>query len=306
LIELLVVIAIIAVLIALLLPAVQQAREAARRSQCKNNLKQLGLAMHNYHDSFNRLPSTIFVNWSSDEKASYFTRILPYIDQSPLYNKINFAAVTVDGQSDPATGQPFYLSVLPVLICPSDPSPTIQNGRAKSNYAASMGATQMPSNSGCPGYQSGGSQFNTGNGGGGHGNTDDSNQVSGPFSRVRYGARIAEITDGTSNTILMGEIRPNCGDHTVNGWLHFNSVWVATSGPINYPISCYGEPAVPNATACNAVNAWNTSQAFKSKHVGGAHFVLGDGTVRFISENINYVTYQALGDRRDGTVVGEF
>lgn len=304
LIELLVVIAIIAVLIALLLPAVQQAREAARRSQCKNNLKQLGLALHNYHDNFNRFPSTIFSTaaWSGEEKGTYLVQILPYVDQAPLYNKINFRAPNIDGQTDPTTGTLFRSMIIPVYVCPTDTSPNPWGDRAKTNYAASMGNQAMPSASGCTPYQ--GNDFGTGPAG--HGNTPDPNQISGPFSRVNYGAKIAELTDGTSNIIMMGEIRPNCGDHTVNGWYHFNAPWVATTGPINFPISCYGEPAVPSATACNATNAWNTTQAFKSKHVGGCHFVLGDGAVRFISENINYLTYQALGDRRDGRVVGDF
>src|SRR6187455_435887 len=102
LIELLVVIAIIAVLIALLLPAVQQAREAARRSQCKNNLKQLGLGMHNYHDTFRQLPGTYFslANWSGEEKGSYLIQLLPYIDQAPMYNRINFTTPAIDLQVD--------------------------------------------------------------------------------------------------------------------------------------------------------------------------------------------------------------
>ncbi len=304
LIELLVVIAIIAVLIALLLPAVQQAREAARRSQCKNNLKQLGLAMHNYHDNFNILPSTIFstVNWSAEEKGSYLVRLLPYVDQAPLFNKINFAQPSIDGLTDPSNGKLFRSMVLPVLLCPSDPSPDVWGDRAKTNYAASMGNQAMPSYTSCPTYL--GNDFGTGPAG--HGNSPDPNQTSGPFSRVGYGARLAEFTDGTSNTILMGEIRPNCGDHTVSGWYHFNAPWVATTGPINFPISCYNDTAVPSAGPCNQPNSWNTTQAFKSKHVGGCHFVLADGAVRFISENINYTTFQYLGDRRDGRVVGDF
>lgn len=308
LIELLVVIAIIAVLIALLLPAVQQAREAARRSQCKNNLKQLGLAMHNYNDTFGRLPGTYFslAAWSGEEKGSYLIQILPYIDQAPIYNRINFQAAAIDLQVDTAGGgKPFRSYVIPVYLCPTDPGPNMLNGgdRAKTNYAASIGNQAMPSYTGCALYQ--GNDFGTGPDG--HGNSPDPNRISGPFSRVNWGAKIAsDFADGTSNTIMMGEIRPNCGDHTVNGWWHFNANWVATTGPINFPISCYGENPVASAGPCNSPQSWNTTQAFKSKHVGGCHFVMGDGAVRFISENINYLTYQALGCRRDGRPVGEF
>ena len=302
LIELLVVIAIIAVLIALLLPAVQQAREAARRSQCKNNLKQLGLALHNYHDTANRLPGIFQTNWSSDEKGTYLVQLLPFIDQSPLYNKINFTvAGGIDGQTNPTGGQLFRNIVIPGFICPSDASPNVWGDRAKTNYAMSQGNQSMPSRT-CSSYP--GNNFGTG--AVGHGNDGDPNNNSGFISRFNLSIKFAQCTDGLSNTIMGGEIRPNCGDHSVNGWLHFNAPWIATTAPINFPISCYGEPAIPNASACNAPDNWQTSQGFKSKHTGGAHFVLGDGAVKFISENINYLTYQALGCRRDGGVIGDY
>jgi len=302
LIELLVVIAIIAVLIALLLPAVQQAREAARRSQCKNNLKQLGLAAHNYHDTFNIFPCTP-VYWGGVDKGSHLVQILPYIDQAPIYMGINFGnTVAVDGQTA-SNGTLFRSMAIPVYICPTDPMPTLWGDRAKSNYVMSMGNQRMDSQGGaCPTPL--GNDFGTGPAG--HGNGMTAQETSGILNRMGWSCRLRDITDGPSNTILFGEIRPNCGDHTVNGWLHYNAPWVATTAPINYPISCYNEPAVPNATACNNANIWNTSQGFKSKHTGGAHFVIADGAVRFISENINYRNYQRLGDRRDNEVVSEF
>jgi len=329
LIELLVVIAIIAVLIALLLPAVQQAREAARRTQCKNNLKQLGLAMHNYHDNYNRFAPTIFAEegpftWSDGSKGSYLVRYLPYIDQAPFFNALNFSLMATawnpgnfEVQNDPQ-GQAYRQKQIPAYKCPSEPSPDLGGWSAKSNYACSMGNQAMV-NAGvgggpapwgsCPQYQ--GNNFGTGPAG--HGNSHSPQDISGTVSRLNWAAKIADMTDGTSNVIAAGEIRPSCGDHTWNGWFHFNSMWVATTAPINYPIVCIledpgwdGGSPPPGKTACNQYQAWNTTQGFKSRHVGGCHFLMNDGSVRFLSENLDYLTYQKLGDRRDGQPVGEF
>lgn len=312
LIELLVVIAIIATLIALLLPAVQQAREAARRSTCRNNLKQLGIALHNYHETYGQFPPTIFntwgpnASWTANEKGSYFVRLLPFIDQAPLYDQVDFQQLTVDGQVD-GNGRPLRTIVLEVLICPTDTSPNQWgggNGRAKTNYHLSMGNQAMPSSIGCNQYP--GNIFNNGSDVG-HGNTGDPNRVSGVLSRLQWAAKLRDITDGPSNTIHAGEIRPNCMDHGVNGWYHFNATWCATTAPINYPINCYGAtPVDPTNAPCSQPNNWNTSQGFKSLHPGGAHFLLCDGSARFISETIDYRTYQRLGDRKDGEPVGEF
>jgi prepilin-type N-terminal cleavage/methylation domain-containing protein/prepilin-type processing-associated H-X9-DG protein len=325
LIELLVVIAIIAILIALLLPAVQQAREAARRTQCRNNLKQLGLAMHNYHDNFNQFAPTIFhtagaVNWSDSSRGSYLVRYLPYIDQAPLYNAMNFSlqgtawtTANFEGQVA-ADGTLYRNKVISAFICPSETTPNVPAHSAKSNYACSMGNQLMPTNGGNPWGACAlfpGNNFGTG--ASGHGNSLNASEISGIVSRMPWAARIGEIIDGTSNVIAMGEIRPSCGDHMWNGWFHFNSLWVATTAPINHPIQCINEDSGWNsATApaglngCNQYQAYNTSQGFKSRHVGGAHFLLCDGSVRFISENIDYLTYQRVGDRRDGAVVGDF
>jgi prepilin-type N-terminal cleavage/methylation domain-containing protein/prepilin-type processing-associated H-X9-DG protein len=330
LIELLVVIAIIAVLIALLLPAVQQAREAARRSTCKNNLKQLGLAMHNYHSTAKQFPlGTTQIQgvggrptWSAGSKGSYLVHLLPYLDQAPMYNKLDFAVTGTPWQC-PSPGVPGQCSfeaqgdvsglyrhkTIPTLICPSDTSPIRDGHSNKSNYALSMGNQAMPSRGGwCNLFP--GNNFSTG--ASGHGNSNAPGSISGIISRVGWGAKIRDITDGTSNTIAAGEIRPQCGDHLRNGWFHFNSLWVATTAPINYPIACVREDplngvawnAIPQS--CNHWQNWQTSQGFKSRHTGGSHFLLCDGSVRFISENINYQTYQRLGDRRDGEVVGDF
>ena len=330
LIELLVVIAIIAVLIALLLPAVQQAREAARRTQCKNNLKQLGLAIHNYHDVYGQFPLTVYgtaLPPGTSSKGSYLIRLLPYIEQAPLFSALDFSIQGVgaptmfetvpnfEGQKD-SNGQLYRQKVIPAFICPTDSGQTINVdfSAAKSNYAMSMGNQLMNGVSTpwgtCSQYP--GNNFpstSLANAG----NSWDPDRISGVVSKYNWAARIGELTDGTSNTILVGEIRPNCGESTRFGWFHFNSLWVATTAPINYPILCVGQDsgwdagsAPPGKTACNQYQNLQTSQGFKSMHTGGANFTLGDGSVRFLSENIDYMTFQRLGDRRDGQVIGEF
>jgi len=359
LIELLVVIAIIAILVALLLPAVQQAREAARRAQCKNNLKQIGIAMHNYHEVHNQFPITVMQTsgglgptWSRGSKGGYLIRLLPFMDQEPLFNGLDFDSPgsvgatwnppNLEGQINPATGRAFRFTTIPGFICPSDPMPERDGHSNKSNYAFSMGNQRMdswngnpwggrcttamagiPAHTGAGESASGAEHIGAGNrfgtGPHGHGNSGWSDGMSGIVSRFHWAARFRDITDGTSNVIAAGEIRPNCGDHSRNGWFHFNSLWIATTAPINYPIVCVREPGwnesdrnkviMPDgttATACNHWRNWTTSQGFKSVHQGGAHFLLSDGATKFLSENIDYVTYQRLGDRRDGNVIGEF
>ena len=329
LIELLVVIAIIAILVALLLPAVQQAREAARRTQCKNNLHNLGIALHNYHDVHGQFPPSIFntdpaggLTWDGAPKGSHLVRLLPFVEQANLFTSLDFSLQAAWGtQGSPPARFNFEMQrvsypngkfakdiSIPLYQCPSEPSSKNGGWSAKSNYAMSMGNQQMDTSpwTGCTPYQA--HIMNT-NSFWGHGNTENPSWVSGIISRFNWAATIAQITDGTSNVIAMGELRPNCGDHTNNGWFHFNSMWVATTAPINFPINCYNEATVKtpaNPPGCNAPDNWSTSQGFKSMHTGGAQFVLCDGSVKFISENIDYRTYQRLGDRRDGNTIGEF
>ena len=199
LIELLVVIAIIAVLIALLLPAVQQAREAARRTQCRNNLKQIGLALHNYHDALGRFPQakvydpnlTQCQSWISGNGLSWRVLILPYIDQAPMYNGINFSEWIECRTLSPSTIDPIRKRVLPAYFCPSDPTAPVTGGtHAGSNYAGMVasgkGAVNPPAQSGC-----GGTGFSHG---------DQTGAL------AFQGRKIAEITDGTSNTALAGEV----------------------------------------------------------------------------------------------------
>jgi len=311
LVELLVVITIIGILIALLLPAVQAAREAARKAQCTNNLKQLGLALHSYHQNYGRFPigSTNNPGWIWDpgiqRKGSVLVKLLPYYEQGGLYDRLDFRG-DVEAQLAAVgygPGEP------PTLRCPSD---TYRAGTGQTNYAPSIGAQAMPDQGGgCGAYP--GNVF--GDGPVGHGSTDLATETSGCFSRYTYGASLAAIEDGSSNTIAMGEIRPQCGDHHAGGWMNSNALWTATTGPINFP-TCPGElpgfsgngssTPPPGSTQCNANAVWMTSQGFKSRHPGGAHFLLADGSTRFLTQTINYMTYQQLGSRRDGRPVGDY
>ena len=305
LVELLVVIAIIGVLVALLLPAVQAARESARRMKCGNNLKQLGLAQHMYHDTWNKFaPDGLYmlVDWQPlTWGGSHLLKLLPYTEQNSLFQQIDFSDTTTAATNRRLPGGQLLRDVVvPFLLCNSD----VHRGRggsgnwALTNYCSSMGSQYMFASNGCQDY-------NRPNGTRGHGTTIDGEQVSGIISRLTWSAGMREITDGTSNTILMGEIRPKCGDYTIKSWVSEDAFWVSTLGPINYP-TCPGAPGYSSGPGCNSEVAKPTSQGFKSLHPNGAQFVLSDGSVRFIVQTVSWDTYQRLGGRRDGELVGDF
>lgn len=325
LIELLVVIAIIAILIALLLPAIQQAREAARRTQCTNNLKQLGLGLQVYVETFEVLPpgtgsthDAATNPWTAGDhrKGSMLLKVLPYIDLITLYDMINFdgdvEAKSADdspwaGRNDTVLG-----ATIEAFLCPSATHHTANaytfNGVSRpaqiSNYAPSLGAQEFGSQGGsCTEYEYVDGYFGTGIVG--HGSTNNPSEISGLFSRYVWGAKFSEVSDGLSKTIVMGEILGACGDHHRQGWFSSNALWTGTAGPINFPVACPGTPGYADdaALGCRWYRNWTTSQSFRSQHHGGAHFLFGDGSVHFVSENVDYETYQAMGDRRDGRPV---
>jgi prepilin-type N-terminal cleavage/methylation domain-containing protein/prepilin-type processing-associated H-X9-DG protein len=333
LVELLVVIAIIGVLVGLLLPAVQAAREAARRMHCGNNLKQLGIALHNYHDAHKMLPPNIN-NIITEERwrASHLVLLLPFIEGGTLYEQINFRSSLIPAEQIIA-GKRLDEHKVPFFICPSDPEPSVSPAKAQTNYAGSIGSQIMESWSGCVMSSivgDGGSTYDDNNDGedwfnnnshlpncnaSGPGNIRSDcpypQQISGVFARSTWAARLKDVQDGTSKTIAMGEVRGWCsGFQWRFGWANSEGLWFATTAPINFP-TCPGENGVPNdpdfgGSGCNnKENSWNTSMGFKSAHSGGAQFVFCDGSVHFLNEAIDHTTYQALGDRRDGVTMND-
>ncbi len=292
LIELLVVIAIIAILIALLLPAVQQAREAARRSQCKNNLKQVALAMHNYHDTHNVFPPGYFagVNESGTSwdyrRICWMQMILPYIDQAPLYNSIMAQRQT---QALP-WAYTLRNTVVPPLMCPSDPSSGKSNTRGfHGNYLGVHG---------------------------GHALTSTTDRAAKGMFFVESSVRMRDLTDGTSNVAMLSEILLAPGDVDRRGAYYMTSfntanVTVSFLNPPNSPLPDLGNDVIlvnvlPFLPAANSAAGQNVYLTARSQHTGGAQFALADGSVRFLSSNINTATCQNLGDRNDGNILGEF
>ncbi len=194
LIELLVVIAIIAVLVALLLPAVQQAREAARRTQCKNNLKQIGLAIHNFADVYNELPpGGVYQSSGAIRRGSLFVYLLPMLEQPAIYNQYDLRQPDIDDTIG-TFGELVAASLIPGLLCPSDSHPEKYFDRAAQNYAASRGPTQVWNNSACPCSHPWTSMELA--------PIDDPYRFAGPFTRVGTCAKFRDVLDGLSNTIL--------------------------------------------------------------------------------------------------------
>ncbi len=302
LIELLVVIAIIAILIALLLPAVQQAREAARRTQCKNNLKQLGLALHNYHDTYNVFPMGNVVRRDSagalfGDGWTYHSRILPYIEQSNLYNQVSDVIGTDAGTQTSAkqilAGRTTAIST---FQCPSHPSGsgnTSKNGYQLSTYNAVCGTTSFNDD-----------QMDQ--------LTDIGYRANGIFflnSRVRIG----DVTDGTSNTFMVAEV-PDELRGAPNRMTGSDRRYNFSAGGDGNPPTDSTESLIGmetddpiNANTRDANGLFNNDGEYAgSYHTGGAQFCLADGSVRFISENISMTTYRRLATRDGGEVVGEF
>ena len=304
LIELLVVIAIIAVLIALLLPAVQQAREAARRTQCKNNIKQLGLSLHNYHDTFNLFPyaSNFNVNTTSNAiNHTWVEAVLPYVDQAPLYGRINFNVSNDDATS--GNRALFANKRFAFLSCPSNPkSDSLQATDGTNFYNNSADWPEKTQGLGyplcagsilpdftppdCPGQltycaSENGTTITWG----------AAHAKGGPgiFNRGVTRNSIATVSDGTSNTLLAGErLAEGC---------KFGGAFSS-----NFPIFFTGQKI--NSPSRNSTpTAYNLNCGASSAHTGGAHFLMADGSVQFLSENIDHVTFCRLGDKADGNVV---
>ena len=293
LIELLVVIAIIGVLIALLMPAVQQAREAGRRARCVSQLKQIGLALHNYTDAHHTLPvgAYYFGPVGSYENGSIIVRLLPYLERSDLYDAFNFARPPIDLQKFD-NGKLIGSKTLPILMCPSDGNHILSpTGLTNVNYVASNGSTRRINNSACscanppPWNALALSPY------------DDPKNFSGPFTRRGIHVRLKDVVDGLSHTIFFGETLPSCSVHARQGWSASNNMqgFVTTIIPINFD-SC-------NETATNGCRRpcnWNVESGFKSRHPGGANFLRGDGSVDFLTDTIDMRVFQFLGGKSEG------
>jgi prepilin-type N-terminal cleavage/methylation domain-containing protein/prepilin-type processing-associated H-X9-DG protein len=334
LVELLVVITIIGILIALLLPAVQAAREAARRSQCSNNLKQLGLGLHNFHDTYGNFP----VGQPDDDNDNYAwgSYLLPYIEQKPIYDQLvaggaalvylkggdnttahgaikpfgtnvppsppvrNCDTYNVYSQVGQNHGNSVTKTVLSAFICPSDILPkTDNNGYGKSNYCCCLGDDGPWMAVGAPSWSA----------------PSGSSGQTGMFRLAQtndyhYVTSFADLRDGSSNVIAIGEvsITPNVdvnqtgrvfpiwagGNNDWGGQWRFPS-WARLTGPYTY---------INNRVVANILNNLSIADgSYGSMHPGGAQFLLGDGSVRFLSETIDTVTYARLGNIKDGQPV---
>lgn len=290
LVELLVVIAIIGLLVALLLPAVMAAREAARRSQCSNNLKQIGLAALQFEDTYKRLPPGAVWSPSGTAKGSLYVYLLPYLERSALFQAYDFTQTSIDDSTLPGSTTLIASTVIPTLLCPSDPHPKQYFGAlASHNYSASRGPTAVFNNPSCscPNPWQSLAQAPL----------DDPQNFAGPFTRLGTPVRLSQISDGLTNTIFFGEVRPRCSEHGRNGWATSNNGngFCTTLIPINYN-SCDDNAA----NACNRSCNWSTELGFRSLHAGGAFFTFGDGSVRFLNQNIDHRNYQFLGGKADG------
>ena len=310
LIELLVVIAIIAVLIALLLPAVQAAREAARRSQCVNNLKQFGIGMHNFHDVQGTLPfgsqSVLHLNWTS--------QILPYLEQVQMANALNMGKYFYDVTNSTVTS-----ATIGVFSCPTDPnSGTVQYtsgqpNRAKGSYMVNWGntdyqqsATPIPVNS--PGNPGLGAYASV-------------TPLRGPFrvnnnttAMIPFGLR--DIIDGTSNTMMMSEVKIGPFFSTTKSDAR-GDIWAdsvcsysfdAATGPnSSIPDQLNGTSGCPNATANPPCFAASGAQlefnAARSYHSGGVNVLFCDGSVKFVKDSVNLLNWRAISSKDGSEVV---
>jgi len=318
LIELLVVIAIIAVLIALLLPAVQQAREAARRTQCRNNLKQIGLALHNYHDIANQFPPA---QNGPGHGPTMWVHILPQVEQANVYNRLSFNSSNYWFGNTSATtianGTALHNFVPAYMQCPSSPLPTTVNvtnngmttinpfAIAESSYVVIGGADNHP--------------------------TTDTTAEHGPVGSggvlmYQGSGSFRDMTDGSSNTIMIGEQsgwimdgatqRDTRSSHSLGAWLGNSTTSpVRPRGPDSMPGGqsdrCYNYTTVmypinPKSYVSGNMGGAKCNSPIQSIHSGGAHVLFGDGRVQFLSESLNLATLKNLANKDDGNVVGEY
>ncbi len=302
LIELLVVIAIIAILIGLLLPAVQKVREAAARAKCSNNLKQVAIAMHNHHDVYMAFPFGQYNDFYSNDapwvRGCWVQPTLPYLEQNTLFQLYD-ASRKLNG--DWALLCPTKDTFIPSLICPSDPSSpktktfdnntvTFPNGSTATEQQGLH--TNVVVCAGSLGYASNGQKLN------------------GMFY-VKSKTRMADVTDGTSNTLMLSEIlvSPDVSANDLRG-RYANSwegnSWFSTLNPPNSTVADvqqYQGQSLPKAPVTNSGAGTNLYLSARSMHTGGVNSAMGDGSVRFVRDGVTLTNYQAMGSRALGEVV---
>lgn len=318
LVELLVVIAIIGILVGLLLPAVQAAREAARRMQCTNNLKQIGLALHNYHDVYKKFPYGSYLDKSAggntNSQWAWSVMLLPYIEQSAMFNQLNVGPNYFEQAANDPIRLAFLKTPLAAFICPSDEESGVNRNRPFLKKAAGGLCLGM--------RLAVDVEFAKSNYMGCNGNRDNDGIFDSGANRI-IGFR--DITDGTSNTIIVGERRSKRYPNQTVAQGPWAGIWAGQELTCNGLTNIWcllGKTEFKMNSGKHSDVAGSTTAtdqpliAFGSQHTGGANFVLADGSVRFISESIQWNddpngrndvgAYHMLGSIADGVVIGEY
>lgn len=289
LVELLVVIAIIGILIALLLPAVQSAREAARRSQCTNNLKQLALAIQLYHDAKGSYPMSSNSRIVGNTGFSWMSAILPFFDQTALFSEIDFNKNILDGSltDNVRSNRDVINSPIPMLLCPTDPTQAVRSDLARFWAWPGEPTPTQPASRGGPaavttymGYQ--GIDF-------------DNDPPNGMFERSpNRKMKISDIRDGTTNVMMTGERSPSYSPWCA--WSAGNGVWIVT----NYSINQFRK----RNPQIDPTEVGGEKYGAISLHPDGVHVGMADGSVHFFNQNMNLVIYQQLAHHADGMPSG--
>ena len=298
LVELLVVITIIGILIALLLPAVQAAREAARRAQCVNKLKQLALGVHNYEQALGCFPANAR-SQTGTNGFNWIAKTLPYFEEAALWERLNFKLPLINGSiTDSSTNWGLVQTPIPALICPSDSTLPV---RTDVNPNWNWPTTPNPPTSGTTGLTAAVTCYMAN-----EAHTWDSEPPDAPFERSPQRAvLVSNILDGTSNVLMLGERSPSYSSWCA--WSASNGAWIMTAYPINAIRKLYPNPYAPLNNATGPVyQPGGAAYCAVSFHPGGANFSMCDGSVCFLSDAIDFPLYQQLALMADGKPIGGY